>query len=212
MFYHKVAPDLQLVQIVSPELLLVICHRQYHLYGIPALVALDAHNQPCINQAQLIWSSTRLGEPIWGGHFVRHLPDTDSCTNVVDLCGPSMNVLALSKQPGNCQILQQTTGSKEDNPYLPIAMASTHVFWVPLRSIPNLISLRARPYPMPLARSAALHRLHNNADFSTRSLEMTIESAYEVRDLNWDESGRLCILASALRPEDPLIVLLLEFA
>lgn len=203
------------MQIVSPELLLVTSHHRYYLYEIPALAALDAHSQPRINRAHLIWSSKRPGEPNFGTGFVRRLPCnvTAPCINVVDLCSASVNVLALSTQPEKCQILQQTTGSQLDTLPIVSAMASTHVFWVPLQiKIPNLVSLRVRPYPIPLDRRTPLRRLHNNTDFSTHSLEMTVKSSYEVLDLNWDESGWLCVLVTALRPEDPLIVLLLEFA
>lgn len=212
-FSHKVLPYL-LVQIVSPELLLVATHQHYHLYEIPTLLALDAHNQPRINQAQLIWSSKRLGELNFGRHIVQCLPGSGTYpwVNVVDLCHTSVNVLALSKQPENCHILQQTTVSKFNNPPTVSVMASTHVFWVPLVTTPNMISLQAQPYPTPLDRRAPLRRLHNTTDLSARSLEITLKSSYEVRDLSWDESGRLCMLVTGLYPEAPLIVLLLEFA
>lgn len=92
-------------------------------------------------------------------------------------------------------------------------MASTHAFWTPDLITPGLITLKVFTYPVSLDKRPFLRRLRReNMDYLiSHTLEIVLETAYEVHDLAWDESGQLCILVRCGQ-DMPSIIMLLDFA
>ncbi|KAF7982238.1 hypothetical protein HWV62_29452 [Athelia sp. TMB] len=212
----KVQVQSLIVQIVSPQLLLVAGLRTFLLYEIPPLKAIDEHGELHVTLAQPIWSTERMDDPV-GRPFVRCLPSSNvtSCVNVVILGGSAIFLLALSKQPEKCRVLKNMTISRSEYSPSSGAMASRHAFWAyDAATVPGLVCLRACAYPLVHNRPAGSCRLYDYEEsaFYPRTLEIPVQFGRDVMDLSWDESGKLCVLVSTELKHTTSIILLLDFA